>query len=223
MNLDASNTFIISLAHTGSSRAVERWKRMKKRLEEMDIRATRWDATTPDKITETFFELHYSPTYKACAESHMKIWKKMVAEEMPYAFIMEDDACFDYSWRERLSIITSKLSKDCGWHMIMLNAMDPVDPLHTWSVVHDQYLAGSYILSLEGARVLVRTWGEKLSTSDWMTRQLQIHNASYSYFPWLVIQEGCISDLQTDAKLDIDRKHAEKCLADINYSLQNYQ
>ena len=54
-----------------------------------------------------------------------------------------------------------------------------------------------------------------------MTTRLQLNNHSYSFFPWLVIQEGNYSLIQEKVP-DEDYAKVVRCLKEINYSLDNY-
>jgi hypothetical protein len=58
------------------------------------------------------------------------------------------------------------------------------------------------------------------ASSDWMTSRLQMRWNSYSYFPWLIIQEGDESTIGSGVEAD----HAKviRCLKEANYSLENY-
>ena len=91
-----NNTFCISLAkHT------ERWSRMQYRFEKENLEVTRWIASTPDTLTDNFH--HYlSPEERACAQSHIRIWRHIVENRLEYALVLEDDACFDKNWRTKL-------------------------------------------------------------------------------------------------------------------------
>ena len=53
-----------------------------------------------------------------------------------------------------------------------------------------------------------------------MTSRLQLHGHSYSYFPWLIIQEGKDSDIGSN--LEADREKVLHCLNKIQYSLDHY-
>ena len=57
-------------------------------------------------------------------------------------------------------------------------------------------------------------------TSDWMTSRLQYQEKCFTYFPWLIIQEGNDSSICSNYKTDHDK--VIKCLYNINYSLDNY-
>ena len=58
-------------------------------------------------------------------------------------------------------------------------------------------------------------------SADWMTSRLQTYNHSYSFYPWLIIQEG--KDTTIGSGVELDHKKVIRCLKEINYSLfDNY-
>ena len=209
-NLD--NSFCISLES-----APERWSRMSSRFQECNIDVFRWIASTPDNLTEKFAD-YMNPGQRACAQSHFLVWKHMVSENLPYALILEDDAMFDRQWLAKLSAL------DVGqgeWDAIFLNVSEAISPANQWTLVTDQYLTGGYVLSLEGAKRLLGMFSSELWGADWMTTRLQTMGRSWSYFPWLIVQEGFDSTIGSGVEAD----HAKvvRLLGDIGYDLgENY-
>ena len=212
MNLEFSghNTFCISLASHQ-----ERWEKMKQRFVVFDMSVCRWLASVGPIDT---FHSELNAGQIGCAQSHISIWRHMVLHEIEYAMILEDDACFDKSWQERLA---TGLPEDSNWDALFLNVSEPIHPSHTWSKINgDQYLTGGYILSLRGAKKVLAMFDGYFYSSDWMTSRLQTHGHSYSYFPWIIIQEGNESTIGSGVEAD----HAKvvRCLREANYSLDNY-
>lgn len=208
---DSNNTFCISLASHE-----QRWEKMKQRFFLFDMSVSRWLASV---VPIDNFHHELNDGQKGCAQSHISIWRHIVQHNLEYAMIIEDDACFDKSWRERLKIIEE--SGIVGWDAIFLNVSEPISPMHTWSKVYgDQYLTGGYIISLQGAKKILAMFEGYFYSSDWMTTRLQTYGNSYSYFPWLIIQEGNESTIGSGVEAD----HAKvlRCLRDANYSLDNY-
>ena len=212
LQFNIDNTFCISLES-----APERWSRMTTRFREFNMDVFRWIASTPDNLTEKFAD-YMNPGQRACAQSHFFIWKQMISENLPYALILEDDAMFDRRWN-------SKLSELCvvegEWDAIFLNVSDAISPPERWTLVTDQYLTGGYILSLEGAKRLLGMFSHELWGADWMTTRLQTMGRSWSYFPWLIIQEGFESTIGSGVEAD----HAKvvRLLGEIEYDLgENY-
>jgi len=211
-HFDINNTFCISL-----DSAPERWSHMCSRFREHNMNVVRWIASTPDNLTEKFAD-YMNPGQRACAQSHFYIWRHMVSENLPYALILEDDAMFDHQWFSKLS----EMIVDVGeWDAIFLNASEAITPAYQWTLVTDQYLTGGYVLSLEGAKRLLGMFSGELWGADWMTTRLQTMGRSWSYFPWLIIQEGFESTIGSGVEAD----HAKvvRLLGDIGYSLEeNY-
>ena len=209
---NVDNTFCISLES-----APERWSRMTSRFQELSLDVFRWMASTPDNLTEKFAD-YMNPGQRACAQSHFLIWKQMISENLPYALILEDDAMFDRQWVTKLSALSVIEGE---WDAIFLNVTEAISPPDLWTLVTDQYLTGGYILSLEGAKRLLGMFSGELWGADWMTTRLQTMGRSWSYFPWLIIQEGFESTIGSGVEAD----HAKvvRLLGDIGYSLdENY-
>lgn len=199
-----NNTFCISL-----ERHSERWARIQARFKEENLDVTRWIASTPDILTDKFH--HYlSPGERACAQSHIRIWRHMLENKIEYVLILEDDACFDKNWRKKLDEFQID---DPYWDMLLLNASEPVVPTFIWMGAQEQYLTAGYILSIRGAVKLLKLFEGNFASSDWMTSRLQQNNHSYCYFPWLIIQEGLDSTLKKEREMcDADHAKVVRCL-----------
>jgi len=92
-----------------------------------------------------------------------------------------------------------------------------MEDLNKWKIANEQYLTGGYILSKKGAMTLLKLFEGQYASSDWMTSRLQLFNHSYSYFPWLIIQEG--KDSTIGSNVIEDYKKVLRCL---NNNLDNY-
>jgi GR25 family glycosyltransferase involved in LPS biosynthesis len=211
--INERNTFCISLKQNEV-----RWMKMKDRFEREGYSVRRWKASTPAEIKDTFSD-SLSQHQKACAQSHVNIWKHIVKYSLPYALILEDDACFDRNWLIKLQEFID-LNVDPEWDGIFLNASEPVEPAFTWVVAREHVLAAGYILSLKGAKAILETFKDCYYASDWMTLILQRQGHSYTYFPWLIIQEGEESQIGSSYKGDFEK--VVLCLNNIGYSLDNY-
>ena len=207
------NTFCISLLT-----ATDRQQRMYQRFKHFELEVTGWIAATPDTLVEPFHGA-MRPSEKACAQSHIHIWKHMIDKELDYALILEDDACFDKEWKTKLDQFTEQIH-DTEWNVIMLNASESMNPLHKWSPAREQYLTAGYVLSNKGARQLLAQFQTNFCASDWMLTRLQEYGHSYCYFPWLIIQEGMDSTIREDCSPD--RNKVVRLLKDSNYDLENY-
>jgi GR25 family glycosyltransferase involved in LPS biosynthesis len=215
-----TNTFCISLYSNP-----ERWEKMEGRLKQTQLEATRWPAAvggTPD--IKDIFEIYLNDGQKGCAQSHINIWRHIQATpNIEYALVLEDDACFDKEWKKKLDNFYEDIEnpvKRENWEMILLNASEPIHIKGRWVQVEEQFLTGGYIISQRGVKHILEMFHDSYASSDWMTSRLQMRWNSYSYFPWLIIQEGDESTIGSGVEAD----HAKviRCLNEINYSLENY-
>lgn len=213
MKFTKKNTFCISLVT-----ATDRHRRMQQRFQDFGMDVTGWVAATPDTLVDTFYGA-MRPSEKACAQSHIDIWRFMVQENLEYALILEDDACFDKDWQLKLQQFSEQIH-DNEWNVIMLNASESMTPRNTWLPAKEQYLTAGYILSQQGAKKLLEQFKGMFCSSDWMLTRLQQHGHSYCYFPWLIIQEGRESSIREDCGPDRDK--VVRLLKEIDYDLDNY-
>lgn len=213
---DETNCFCISLQSHET-----RWKRMKQKLVLAGLhRVTRFPAAiggTADIVDH--FAGYLNNGQKGCSQSHINLWRHMIREQLPYALILEDDACFDKDWRVQLNAFHEHVS-DPDWELILLNASEPCVPLHRWMPAREQLLTAGYILSIRGARRLLELFAHEYCASDWMTSRIQYYGHSYCYFPWPIIQEGNESTI--GSRYTEDHAKVIKCLQEIDYSLNHY-
>lgn len=212
-----TNTFCISLLSNE-----ERWNKMERRFKNTGLDSSRWMAATPDNrlIYDDFLD-SLTPFQKACTQSHLHAWKHLAnSTELEYALILEDDACFDVNWKQKLQQFFTDIN-DPEWDMILLNASESIEPRDKWVKVTEQYLCGGYILSKKGARIMLSMFENNCAMSDWMTTRLQLQGHSYSYFPWLIIKEG--KETTIGSNIDADHQKVLRCLSEINYDIKNYE
>jgi GR25 family glycosyltransferase involved in LPS biosynthesis len=211
--LNAENTFCISL-----NTAHDRQQRIGQRFDHFQMEVCMWPAAEPENVVDKCAD-YLSPGQRACAQSHMNVWRHIVDNKLPYALVLEDDACFDKRWRYHLDGFLD-METHRSWDMLLLNCSDPLEPQDVWMAVQDQYLTGAYLISLDGARKLVDMFGAGLFAADWMTTRLQLRGRCYAFFPWLIIQEGI--DTTIGSAVDADHAKVLKCLSDYDYGLDNY-
>jgi len=191
---------------------------MKARFEKLHMEVTIWPACTKENLTNEF--VHYlNDNARGCAQSHYNIWNYMMDNNIDYGLILEDDACFDKKFYEKLNTFAMDIY-DPEWDAVFLNASEKIDITNKWVLDKEQYLTGGYILSKRGCEKLLHMFSECLFASDWMTTRLQLYNHSYCYFPWLIIQEG--EDSTIASNVYEDHKKVIGLLGGINYSLDNY-
>ena len=208
-----TNTFCINLE---SNR--ERWEKMENKFAKLNLKVSRWNASTTDNLTDTFHHF-LTPGQKGCSQSHINIWRHIVENNLDYALILEDDACFDKDWKHKLDIFC-KNNTDKEWDAIFLNASETIEPKDTWVCAREQFLTAGYVISNKGSRLQINDFKYCFFASDWMTSRMQIYGHSYCYFPWLIIQEGKESVIGSN--IEADHEKVVRCLGEIQYSLDNY-
>jgi GR25 family glycosyltransferase involved in LPS biosynthesis len=211
--------------------STDRWERMKSRSKKMGITIERWAGATPMTLGTLQYASYLSNTQRACAKSHYDIWNYIVQNNIPVTLILEDDAVFRC---DSIDILNKRLDTigtlDSEWDMLVLNASEEALPTETWVKAQKQFLTGGYILSLRGATELLNLSRPTLYASDWMTNLLQRRGHSYTYFPWLVIQDGEDSLIRNVKKIDgesgltADWNKVVRLLTKYNYPLEeNYE
>ena len=200
--------------------ALERLKRMDRRLKRYGLSYTRIRASLPNEVLGKF--VHYlTETQKACTYSHLCVLQHIVDSNIPVALILEDDAVFRKDW---LSVLNTKVAglqfEDPLWDCVFLNAAEGYDKKEAWYVAKDQCLAGAYLIRQHAAKWILEQYKSMYFAIDWMTQVLQRRGHSYTYYPWLAIQEG--SDTFNTSNVDADRAKVERLLDASEYGLENY-
>jgi mannosyltransferase OCH1-like enzyme/GR25 family glycosyltransferase involved in LPS biosynthesis len=213
--LNEKNTFCINLM----SRP-DRWQRFSNRASAIGLNVTRWNAVTCDKITDKFIH-DLTPAEKACSQSHINIWKHIIDTELYFAFILEDDACFDRLIFDKLLKLTEQNKK---WDAIFLNSLNDNHPseLFKWINARNQSLCGGYILSNHGAKYLLDFYNGGYDRSDKMTIKLQDQGNCFTYFPWIIVQENSESNIQTPQWLNYINKLVTSQLSKAHHEFNNY-
>ena len=202
-----TNTFCISLYSNNI-----RWKKMEERFSQLKMEVTRYRATAPnDIVCHNQFASHLNIGQKCCAFSHMRLWEHILMSGMNYALIIEDDARFNKQWKNKLNDLMDHIDEE--WDAIFLNCSDVVEPTFTWKKVNEQYLTGGYIISKKGVAKILSMFSQTIYASDWMTSRLQTLGNCYSYFPWLIVQDGAESTIGSD--YNADHRKVLRCLGSI--------
>jgi GR25 family glycosyltransferase involved in LPS biosynthesis len=190
---------------------------MQERFDKLGMDVTRFRASCPDDVKGNF-AAHLNIGQKCCALSHYRLWEHIFMSGLDYALVIEDDARFDYNWREKLDQGFQQLDPD--WDAIFLNCSEPMVPAGQWQKVNEQYLTGGYIISKKGVAKILGLFSQMLYASDWMTSRLQTMGQCYSYFPWLIVQDGSESTIGSD--YNADHLKVLRCLGEINYDLEEH-
>lgn len=89
----------------------------------------------------------------ACALSHYKVWKEMVAEGIPFMTVFEDDVLFHKDWHAVASRYYDQTDRDIdALYMGNQGSGTRYDPLVTSKPL---FCTHAYVVTLEGARKLV--------------------------------------------------------------------
>jgi len=202
--------------------SVERWNRVQDRCQQENLSVYRWIADTPETIlVEGKYAHHLTPAQKACASSHLRLWRFFLRyTEDDAMMIVEDDASFLKGWKPHIESFLSGHDTD-EWDGVFLNASEPIEPLYTWARITDQCMTAGYILSRGGATFLVDRFRDEYFASDWMTQVLQREGKCFSFFPWLIIQDGTPSTIQQDNRADVDK--VIRVLGQYGMSLSDYR
>ena len=97
IRLSEGNIFCISLSSTPN-----RWDRFSERAARAGGSCQRWAPSSPESLRDVF-DRRCSPTEKACAQSHVALWRHLLRNQEANCFlIFEDDACFHMSFSTRL-------------------------------------------------------------------------------------------------------------------------
>lgn len=212
MNFDKNNSFCISLFSNE-----RRWKKMQERFDKLGMDVTRFQASTPQDVKGNF-AAHLNVGQKCCALSHFRLWEQIFMSGLEYALIIEDDARFVVEWREKLDGCLHNLNAD--WDAVFLNCSEPIVPAFQWQKIQEQYLTGGYVISKKGVAKILGLFSQMYYASDWMTSRLQTMGNCYSYFPWLIIQDGSESTIGSD--YSADHLKVVRCLNEINYDLDEH-
>ncbi len=215
MNLDSIPIFVINLRS-----AVGRLKKMTRKLKRYGLDFVRIEASLPDQVVGNYVG-YLSGTQRACTYSHLRVLRQIVVHNIPAALVLEDDIVFRSDWKE---IVNTKLkaleTEDPSWDALFLNVAEPYAKMETWHVARDQCLAGAYIITKDAAAWILGHFSAQYYCIDWMTQVLQQRGHSYTYYPWLAIQEG--NESYNGSNVDADYAKVERCLEASVYGLENY-
>jgi glycosyl transferase family 25 len=215
MNVSSLPIFIINM-----KTAVHRKKKMERKMRRYALPCTFIEATIPETLEGTYVN-YLRPSQRACTHSHIRILQKIVNEGLEAAIILEDDVVFRSDW---VPIVNSKLSElektDSQWDALFLNVSEPYSEKEAWHVARNQCLAGAYIIRNHAAAWILQTFSNMYYCIDWMTQILQNRGHSYTYYPWLAIQEG--NESYNGSNVSADYEKVERCLSNSNFGLEHY-
>lgn len=156
--------------------STERLSKCKEQLDKQSIKFERVSAVLGVSLTQTEIDMFYSPELNqryyyqsltkgeiGCFMSHRKVWQQMIAQSIPYAFILEDDFVIQSNIN---NVIQDIKSLDFDWHYIKLSSYGKQRqvvaklPLINHSLVRfGKQPAGTcaQVVSLAGARRLLKS------------------------------------------------------------------
>lgn len=156
--------FIVNLAHATEARQF-----MQTQLDRLGLKAEFFSAIngtllTKDALTQLVHDYDHAALTKGeigCALSHLNIYKKMIAEDLPYALILEDDVILDDALLQVIKLFEENPQTDAASYQ--LNTVDrylkPFSQklsnqysIHMATSGHGTF---SYIINLEGAKRLL--------------------------------------------------------------------
>jgi GR25 family glycosyltransferase involved in LPS biosynthesis len=204
-SINIDNIYILNLRHRK-----DRWDRMLNRIKkwpEIIFKIERFNGYTGEMVLKNNPKINTNNFSKnselGCAYSHYKIWVDAYNKNYQYVLILEDDIVFHKKWWEILQDVKIK-----DFDALFLNFSDPLPVKNRWSIISKQHMTGGYLLSRSGIEKLLTNFNEEnLYVADGMTWWLQETKKCFGYYPWLCIQEGLDSDIQSNDHL---RKDAEK-------------
>lgn len=126
------------------------------RIEGINGKALDSDAVA--ELATPFCAAFCTPGIVGCGASHIQLWKRIVAEQIPMALILEDDAVLAPGFAKKFQHIIQTNVPD-GWHIVLAgcftcNAGKPVAEaliqVYKFGGLH------AYAISQEGARFLLK-------------------------------------------------------------------
>lgn len=117
--------------------------------------------------------LHVTASEYGCADSHMRVWRDIVAKGHPWGVVFEDDVLLDRGFKERMEALLKEAPE---WDMIFLGHFYTIKGRQVSDHLFEGQPLGlhAYIISHECAK--------KLSTFDSRNIKVQI-DSQISMFP----------------------------------------
>lgn len=204
------NTFCINTSNCNNI-----WNRMLKRCAKFELYTSKWNICNKSLIFNNFasdMNIHD----KQITQTHIRLWKHIIENNIEYALIFHDDILFDNKLVNRIFDWMNNI-KDPYWDIIILNSDQASTPVYSWNIAENQYNMNAYIISKKCILDILYIFQHEYLRYDWMLVEIQKRKHSYIYFPWCTIQED-INDENSEC-----RKIVRK-LNTINYNInKNYK
>ena len=149
---------------------------------------TEWDRGAWQRAGREMVEM--DPGEIGCILSHRNLWTTIVQQRIPITLVLEDDAIrLDPQFLEITQTLVSKLPTD--WDILLLGFWlhrgDNGSPIHNGlSRVRDFVLLHAYLLSVKGAKTLLRLGSIDMPLDSWISRHsdtLHIYRHNYVRHP----------------------------------------
>ena len=173
------------------TRRWDRWARMERVLGNIE----RVEAVDTDEKTRfwTDEEVHGNACRKSAVFlSHLRAWKQAVQRGGEWSLICEDDIYFHDDWESLVSD-----PGDRNTRLIMLNATQRHALSYGWNQAKGCVLAGAYLIHRDALHLLIDQFSERPTIADLCLVWLQDQVPSVVHYPYLAMQLGSDSDVQT--------------------------
>ena len=150
------------------------------------------------------YQVGIAPGTIGCVMSHMNLWKRVVAEQTPYALILEDDAAWDNDFFE---VVAGVINSEWDWDMVMLSHVGGSKKFRVLEDLSETrklvayrrpgWITAAYLIRLSGAIKLlphcrlITSGADAILRESWRTG-LRTYNVKPS--PATTPDEGSFSD-----------------------------
>eukprot|EP00668_Euglena_longa_P003958 GGOE01004644.1.p1 GENE.GGOE01004644.1~~GGOE01004644.1.p1 ORF type:complete len:590 (+),score=80.80 GGOE01004644.1:53-1771(+) len=165
--------------------------------------ATQWETTLNAKFDHSYAPyavLQMSLGERGCAMSHIQLWRKVVARQLPMAMIFEDDVLLAPQFSDRVQHHLAHLPDD--WDIFYLEYANgsPASRVCKWPALYKGvyvWHTGAYVISLKGATTCLKHLPVDAPVDNFLARLMHsglLH--AYLPFPALAEQSGADSDIE---------------------------
>lgn len=150
MNYKNIPSFCINL-----DRRTDRWQSVFQEIKKVNNNISRISA-----VEGADAEGHLSQTQTSVLKSHRNVWKIICENKIKSCFVFEDDIVFSTDFKDVIEKAIEELPKN--WEILHLHSCHAkVEKRKTYTntIVNDLWGAHGYLLTEEGAKRLLNTWG----------------------------------------------------------------
>eukprot|EP00667_Euglena_gracilis_P006109 EG_transcript_6158 len=165
--------------------------------------ATQWDTTLNARFDHSYKPhavLKMSFGERGCAMSHIQLWRKVVAQKLPMAMILEDDVLLAPKFSDRVQRYLAHLPAD--WDIFYLEYANgsPAPRVCERPILYKGvyvWHTGAYVISLKGAATCLKHLPVDAPVDNYLARLMHtglLH--AYLPHPALAEQSGADSDIE---------------------------